>query len=178
MMIREILRYGFILMLALGLTSCDSGREEAVTEADYSNCRYEKPEAIFYDGLPQISDHTFGQLGRGSEEHFVLSGSIEVTILQYGCDFRTQEFIFKPAGQNDCDSSEDCAVQIAQLLQALSRLGPEYHVFRAWGQAIKKIAPQVSYDESIKLADGFWIKVGKQKSFGSTTLLLTLSEKP
>lgn len=171
-------KYGLILLLSWGLIACDSGNEGTVSETDYSNCRYERPEAIFYDGLPQISDHKFTSQGRGSEESFLLSGSIKVTIFQYGCDYRTQEFRFEIDDRNGCETPEDCARQIAQLLHSLSRLGPEYHVFRAWSQAIKNTAPDLAYDKSKELAEGFYVKIDQRKSFGSTTLMLTLSEKP
>lgn len=176
---KKVWAYGIIIWLAGILAACDSGGEASVTEKeDYSNCRYEKPEAIFYDGLPQISKHTFTSHGRGSEENFVLAGSIEVTIVQYGCDYRTQEFQFTLPDRDGCSNPEDCTLEIVHLLQSLSRLGPEYHVFRAWGQAIKKMAGEIRYDQSIELAEGFWIKIGQGRSFGNSTLTLTLSEKP
>lgn len=170
---------GMVWVLTWALVACESGGGgEALVEADYSNCRYEKPEAIFYDGLPQISDHRFERRGRGSEEKFTLSGGIAVTILQYGCDDRTQEFIFELNQRNLCESTEDCTRHIAQLLHALSRLGPEFHVFRAWSQAIREVAPSLSFGESAELAEGFWVKVDQKSGFGNTTLMLTLSEKP
>lgn len=179
MISRRYWKYGFIAIVAWGLLACDSGNEAPVSEAeDYSNCRYERPEAIFYDGLPQISEYKFANQGRGSEERFLLSGSVRITIFQYGCDYRTQEFRFELEGRNGCEVPEDCALRIAQLLHSLSRLGPEYHVFRAWGQAIKEVAPALAYDKSKELAEGFYVKVDRRKSFGNTTLLLTLSEKP
>lgn len=177
MVINGIFKHGFIFIIALILAGCGADDRAIATDPDYSNCRYDKPEAIFYDGLPQITDHQFKNIGRGSEEHFLLSGSIDITIVQYGCNDRTQEFKFKLENRNACQSAEECTLQIVRLLQTLSRLGPEYHVFRSWGQAIKGIAPNVQFDTNAQLADGFWIKISHQKNLGNTTLMLTLSEK-
>lgn len=174
-LIIKFISYSLGLSILLSLFGCDAGEE---TVADYSNCRYEKPEAIFYNGLPQISKHRFISRGRGSEETFILSGSISVSIFQYGCDYRTQEFVFELEGRAPCDGPESCTLQIARLLQSLSRLGPEYHVFRAWGQAIKDTAPQITFGKNTQLAEGFWVKIDQEQSFGSTTLSMTLSEKP
>lgn len=175
------MKYNVVFLLAWVLFSCDSGKEDTVSSAsdvDYSNCRYERPEAIFYDGLPQISEHQFSSRGRGSEERFVLSGEIEVTILQYGCDYRTQEFIFEMGGRSAEGDATVSAEQIVRLLHTLSRLGAEYHVFRVWGQAIKEVVPRLSLGERTPLSEGFWVKIDQRKSFGNTTLMLTLSEKP
>lgn len=156
------------------LPSCERNEE---TTDDYANCRYDKPEAIFYDGLPQISDHQFQLKGRAGEERFTLSGGIRVTIYQYGCDSRTQEFIFESGNANLCDAPDDCLRQVIQLFQALSRLGPEYHVFRVWAQAMKSEGASLRYGKNLQLAEGFWMKLDQKRGHGSTTLMLTLSEK-
>ena len=165
----------FCLLGSLGLLlgACEAQEE---TVADYANCRYEKPEAIFYPELPQISDHQFHDKGAGSEESFILSGGVAVSILQYGCDQRTQEFAFELGGASPCDTPAACTKQAAQLFLALSRLGPEYHVFRVWSHAIRDISDQVRFGASLQLGEGFWIKVDKKEGSGRTTLLLTLSE--
>ena len=166
------------LVLTLFSSACESVTEEPARQQDYSNCRYEKPEAIFYDGLPQISDHHFKIQGNGgSEESFVLSGMVAINILQYGCDFRTQEFIFDLGTTANCEQAGDCTREVVQIMQALSRLGPEYHVFREWARAIKDISAQIRLGRATEVGDGFWVKVDQDRSFGHTTLKLTLSEK-
>lgn len=167
------LRYLCLLSIMWSLTACEAN-EEAVE--DYSNCRYERPEAIFYPGLPQISNHQFHAKGSGSEETFLLSDRISVSILQYGCDYRTQEFIFELEGRSVCDAPASCSREVAQLFQTLARLGPEYHVFRSWSQAIKEVSDQMQFGKNLQLAEGFWVKLDQRENAGSTTLLLTLSE--
>lgn len=161
--------------LCLVLFACQNTEEQAAE--DYSDCRYEKPEAIFYDGLPQISDHEFNLRGRGSEESFVLSNSIKISIFQYGCDYRTQEFQFDLGNRASCDEPAACTRQAVQFFQSLSRLGPEYHTFRVWAKAINDVAHEMRFGQAVQLAEGFWVKVDERKKLGSTTLMLTLSEK-
>ena len=178
-MITKVFLRNYMALWSLGtvLAACggSTGEEQVI---DYSNCRYEKPEAIFYDGLPQISRHHFEERGRGSEESFTLSGGVGVTIFQYGCDYRTQEFHFELPGASPCDAPPACGREIARLLQTLSRLGPEYHIFRAWGQAIAEVSPQLAFGESTQLAEGFRVKIDQRSSGGNAILMLTLSEKP
>lgn len=164
------------MVLLSCLPGCDSAGERSVP--DYSNCRYQKPEPIFYADLPQLSDYHFGDKGEGTEESFTLSGEIQVSISQYGCNYRSQEFVFGFDRQGICENSEDCTQRVAQMLQALARLGPEFHVFRAWGRAIKEVASEISFGESYQLTEGFWVAVDHRERNGDMALMLTLSEKP
>lgn len=166
------------LAVLLTMSACESITEQPARQQDFSNCRYERPEAIFYDGLPQVTDHQFQQQDNGgSEESFVLSGMVGINILQYGCDYRTQEFNFDLGAGANCEQPDDCTREVVQIMQALSRLGPEYRVFRDWAKAIRDVAPQIRLGRATEVADGFWVKVDHNRSFGHTTLKLTLSEK-
>lgn len=168
----------FSLILLWGFSACEAVTEEPSRQQDYSNCRYEKPEAIFYDGLPQISDHQFQEQNNGgTEESFVLSGMVGINIVQYGCNYRTQEFKFDLGSGAKCEQPDDCTREVVQIMQALSRLGPEYHVFRVWAKAIREVAPQIRLGRATELTEGFYVKVDHNRSYGHTTLKLTLSEK-
>jgi hypothetical protein len=178
---KHSLQWWFCLVftiLTVFFSACESASDEPVRQQDYSNCRYEKPEAIFYEGLPQVTDHQFHQAdGGGSQESFVLSGMVGINILQYGCDFRTQEFVFDLGPAANCEEPGDCTREVVQIMQALSRLGPEFHIFRVWAKAIKDISPQIRLGKPTEVAEGFWVKVDHKRNLGHTTLKLTLSER-
>lgn len=165
----------FALCLLLLTGSCEQTDSRS---ENFSDCPYDRPEAVFYPELPQISDHQFRQAGRGSEESFRLAGDITVVLLQYGCQYRSQEFRFTLPRGEQCRSAADCVDLTVSLLQMLARLGPEYHTFRAWAQAIYAIADQIQLGDNAALDDRFWVRIDQQQQSGRTTLSLVLSEDP
>ena len=147
-------------------------------EAYFENCKYGKPEAIFDASTPQIEEHSFKLRREEGIERIVFESGKELTIRQMGCDAIRQEFEFVLPGTYDKGSVRKWVEITVQEFQSLANLGANYLMFSSWAQAISGSSEQINLAESVEIQPGFYVNIDRVIGQESTTLLVTLSEKP
>ena len=161
-----------LLLLFLILTSAcrNSSKKE--------DCKYGKPTAIFTDGQPGIQSHRFTLEGNEATEYVRFNDSLQLTLLQSGCNEIRQEFQFYLPG-NFQDKTPDFWVQLSiQLFQRLNSLGPAYSGFGIWAQSITEQQDHIKLSEATALQQDFYITIDRILSAENATLVLILSDQP
>lgn len=161
--------------LVLLLSACEGNNQE---EVPFANCKYGQPTAIFHDALPALTEHQFELKKTESVEKLVFNDSLELTLIQSGCDERKQEFQFKLNGPYQDQPPSFWIEKTMDLLQKLGRLGPDYQVFSAWAEALSMQGDQIRLAQPTQVQPGFFVRIDKIVSQDHATLLLILSEKP
>jgi len=143
-----------------------------------SDCRYGKPTAIFAANQPGIQSHTFTERGNEATEQVIFSDSLQLTLLQSGCNQIRQEFQFNLPG-NFQDKTPDFWIELSiQLMQRLGSIGPDYGGFTMWAQTMVEQRKNIKLTEPVALQQGFYITIDRILSTENATLVLILSDQP
>lgn len=158
------------------LLSACNGTEKS--SEPFADCKYGTPIAIFKPGLPGLVSHQFDLNETESIEQLEFKDSLELTLVQSGCDERKQEFQFKLMGNYQDQPNEFWVEQTLDLLQKLGRLSPDYQVFNAWAEALSLQQDKIRLAQPSEVQPGFFVRIDKILSQEHAILLLILSEKP
>jgi hypothetical protein len=150
---------------------------EQATEHDFSKCRYEAPEAIFSNALPEISNHQFEMRNGIGIEKVLIESHLQLTLIQEGCDYITQEFEFKWAGDHMHEPDYFWIQQSIDKFYQLGELGAGYLSFRSVAKAIESMAGQLRLNSPVELQPGVYLSIEPQPTPDNAILLITLAEQ-
>lgn len=143
-----------------------------------NDCRYGKPTPVFTADQPGIQSHTFHAQGIEATEQVIFSDSLQLTLLQSGCNEIRQEFQFNLPGNFE-DKAPDFWIELSiKLMQRLGNLGPNYNGFTMWAQSIAEQRANIKLAEPSALQQGFYITIDRILSEENATLVLILSDQP
>lgn len=163
-----------LLILLFFFWGCSSDSSDDL----FIDCRYSAPESIFSNALAGVQAHEFFLDKMMGEESIQFSDGSRLVLRQSGCDFLKQEFEFAAPDFGQQKSIAFWFEESINLLGRISELGPEYISYRQWAGAMEAKVRSFQLDKTVKLTDGYYAKISKEKKRGAAILLLTLSEKP
>ena len=161
-------------LLMFLLVACASGEPEA----PFEHCKYDRPEAIFYEGLPGLRTHNFQLDQHTGEETLQFSDGLVLKIIQSGCNTIRQEFHFRLPDKFGEEPESFWVSYTVELLERLGSLGPDYLAFSSWAKAIDRKEESIRLGRSLALQEGFYARIDRLQNDDYTILLLTLSEEP
>jgi hypothetical protein len=171
-MILNRLNYLLILLLA-GITAC----QNESTESTFSDCRYQAPEAIFSNSVPDISHHYFELKGGIGLEKVLIEEHLSLTLIQEGCDQITQEFEFSWAGNFNHAPDHFWVEQAADKFYRLGQLGATYLTFHSIAKAIENLSNEINIHTPFELQPGVFLSIEPAPEKSRAILLITLSER-
>ncbi len=144
-----------------------------------SECKYGTPKAIFSATQQGIKTHQFVNPKKDAAvEQVTFDDSLQLTLLQSGCDHVRQEFQFILPGDFINQKPEFWIELSIGLLRRLGSMGPDYAVFSAWAQSIESQKDAINLAENTALQQGFYVKIDRILADQSATLVLILSDEP
>ena len=150
---------------------------EQGAEHDFSKCRYEAPEAIFSNSMPEISNHNFEIRNGIGVEKVTIKNRLQLTLIQEGCDYITQEFEFKWLGNHMNEPDYFWIQQSVDKFYQLGHLGAAYLTYRALAKAIESTSGQIQLNSPIELQPGVYLSIEPNPTPDEAILLITLSEQ-
>lgn len=150
---------------------------EQGAEHDFSKCRYEAPEAIFSSSMPEIRNHNFEIRNGIGVERVTINNELQLTLIQEGCDYITQEFEFSWPGKHMYEPDYFWIQQSIDKFHQLGGLGAAYLSFRSVAKAIESSSGQVKLNSPIELQAGIYLSIEPNPTNDTAILLITLSEQ-
>ena len=167
-------RFNYLLILLLaGFIAC----QNESTEASFSDCRYQAPEAIFSNSTPDISQHNFELKGGIGVEKVLIERDLSLTLIQEGCDQITQEFEFSWSGNFNRSSEDFWIEQAADKFYRLGQLGAAYLSFHSIAKAIEAYSNEITIHTPYELQPGIFLSIEPAPERNRAILLITLSER-
>jgi hypothetical protein len=172
---QQILRYGLISFLALGLLGCQNG-------VNFKNgdekCRYGKPVAIFSSKLPEVAQHEFTCKDQVGEETIQFKDGKQLIFIQSGCNDIRQELQFTLMGLNYPDEPDFWIQKATEELLHLSQVNKKLAAFSMWASMIQSQKSDIHLSESFELAQGFYVQIDRIPSSNHSLLVVVLSDHP
>ncbi len=169
-----MIKYFTLILAALFSTGCQNKNEDT---REVTECLYSNPEALFGEGLGEVSRHDFVFDGVRSKEEVNFKDGVSLVLEQTGCEHIQQEFrFFFPGEQINRDPDFWISMAIRQF-QRIARLGPEFLVFQEWAEAIDLRADDLSSGQTAELQPGFFVKIGPESNQKDAILRITLSDQ-
>jgi hypothetical protein len=165
-----------ILVFLLCGLSCQE-QHASKTVSEFTNCRYQAPEAIFSSAIPAISQHEFTLKDGIGVEKALIDRAVQLTLIQTGCDKITQEFEFSWQGNYNEMPPSYWVGQCAEKFYLLGNLGASYLSFRSIGKAIEHSAAQIQLNTPVELQPGVVLSIEPTADEDKAILLVTLSQE-
>lgn len=168
--------WGYFIVNLFIISSC--GGSGGKSPADFSDCPYGAPQAIFPDTLEAVTFQSF-KLGEGKAiEEVTFQGGKKLELIQSGCTTIRQEFRFPldPRGAIP-QIDEHWIKHAASEMNYLSRLSPAHQSLGAWAEIIAGYAGEIHLRESVEVEPGNSFMIDAIQSREAPMVIVVLSRE-
>ncbi len=166
--------YLMLLCAVVGVYACRQGDAPKKLE----DCPYGKPKPIFSEEMPGVKRHVFVEEPYTATEEFTLGDTLQITIIQSGCEAPVQEFRFSLPRRPAADDAALWVKQCVDILYGLSALSTQTAPLSAWAQAIEVQIPNFVLGESLEIQQGTYVEIDRIPSAEGVILMLILGAEP
>lgn len=138
-------------------------------------CKYGNPEPIFSTEFEKVSGHKFEMKGQEAYENVLFHNGLKLEIIQSGCDNINQAFHFLLPGDFSKESPDFWKEVAIQNFGFLSTVSDKHMSLHHLSNSIRNSYHKIKLGQTVRLEEGYFLKIDKVLSPDTGVLILELS---
>ncbi len=138
-------------------------------------CKFGHPEPIFSKDFKKVSGHKFELKGQEAYENVLFQNGLKLEIIQSGCEQINQAFHFLLPGDFSKESPDFWKEVAIQNFGYLSTVSDKHMSLHHLSNSIRDSYHDIKLGQTIKLQEGYFLKIDKVLSPETGILILELS---